>query len=584
MRKNLSIFVRSRGLIKSKYLLFAAALFLSQKINAQEHQFSWVKSIGSTSSEGGRNILTDASGNVYTSGTFSGTVDFDPGTAVVNLTSIGTTNMFVAKYDASGNLMWAKAIKSGSKICLDASGNLYVSCDLYEPTLDVDPGTGVSILTRMGTSDGYILKLDPSGNFVWAKQFGGDKDTKVNGICVDGLGNICITGDFSGTTDFDPGIGTATLTSLISGTSIFVAKLNSSGNYVWAKYLEGSSSSFSSGVYITTDLSGNIFSTGYIHETVDMDPGAGVVSLTSSGMSDIYLLKLDPLGNFSFAKRIGGTEPDWAYSLATDKVGNVYATGTVDGNADFDPDGAGYILSTGGTLGGPDVYLAKFNNSGKLLWAYIYGGGGAESSGGVAIDPEDNVYVAGAFVGVVDFDKSTTATAYLNSGTNINGFILKVDNSGSYKWVQQFATSGTLATSAVGNLAIDASFNLYSTGSYSGTVDFDASTTATKNIMSAGGADFFLHKSVLDKTSIYEQSTPSFTVFPNPVTEVLNLVCPQPVKDGVISITNIQGQVVFEKRNLNGKQFAFDVQDLVPGNYIIENKEQNFKKLFSIVR
>jgi len=164
-------------------------------------------------------------------------------------------------------------------IATDASGNVYIT-GIFSSTVDFDPNAGTENLTSNGGNDVFILKLDASGNYVWAKNIGGTGGEGVGDITLDASGNIYIAGEFSGTVDFDPNAGTENLTSN-SGSDVFILKLDTDGNYIWAKNFEGTSGGGISDIAV--DASGNVYTTGYFFSTVDSDPNAGAENLTSNG-------------------------------------------------------------------------------------------------------------------------------------------------------------------------------------------------------------------------------------------------------------------------------------------------------------
>ncbi len=169
--------------------------------------------MGGPDFDSGYSIAVDDSGNVYTTGSFLGTADFDPGPGTSNLTGGGNWDVFISKLDSAGNFLWAKNVDGanfveGFSIALDGSGNVYTT-GRFGDTGDFDPGAGTSYLTSAGVWDVFILKLDAAGNFLWAKSMGGSDSEWGNSIELDDLSNIYITGFFSGTADFDPGAGTA---------------------------------------------------------------------------------------------------------------------------------------------------------------------------------------------------------------------------------------------------------------------------------------------------------------------------------------------------------------------------------------
>ncbi|MBK7651576.1 MAG: hypothetical protein IPJ20_13745 [Flammeovirgaceae bacterium] len=149
--------------------------------------------------------------NVYYTGQFFGTVDFNPGPGTSNMTSAGGYDFYIGKLDASGNFLWAKSLGGlnpdvSYSIDVDALGNVFASGG-FNGTVDFNPGPGTNNLTSNGSEDVFVLKLDPSGNFSWARSFGGNNFDSANSIKVDNLGNIITLGTFEGTADFDPGAG-----------------------------------------------------------------------------------------------------------------------------------------------------------------------------------------------------------------------------------------------------------------------------------------------------------------------------------------------------------------------------------------
>ena len=233
--------------------------------------------------------------------------------AVFNLTSsgpVGADEIFVSKLDPSGNFLWAKSYGGtdedrGYSIAVDVKGNTYTT-GYFRDIVDFDPGPGVFNLTSAGASDIFISKLDSSGNFIWAKRLGGGNGDIGASIAVDGTGNVYTTGAFIGTADFDPGPGVFNLTPVTPPFSdeVFVSKLDSSGNFVWAKSMGGPNTN-DAGNSITVDATGNVYTTGHFADTADFDPGLGIFNLFPVWGMDIFISKLDALGNFIYAKNAG---------------------------------------------------------------------------------------------------------------------------------------------------------------------------------------------------------------------------------------------------------------------------------------
>ena len=323
--------------------------------------FLWAKNIGGTSDDRGISLATDASGNVYTTGTFRGTVDFDPGSGVANLVTGSGSCVFVSKLDASGNYGWAKILDTnqgnGTGIALDASGNVYTTGS-FSGSIDFDPSSANVYSYSSGSIDVFISKLDASGNYVWGRTMGGSRADIANSICLDASGNIYTTGYFnSSDADFDPSSGVAQLgTTGINDDDVFISKLNASGNYVWAKKLGGPLSDI--GRNIKVDASGNVYTTGVFQGTSDFDPGNAVVNLSSAGGNDIFVSKLDASGNYVWAKTWGGTGDDNGNGISVDASGNIYTTGSFKNTVDFDPNSGVVNLAA---IGNDDIFLSKLS-------------------------------------------------------------------------------------------------------------------------------------------------------------------------------------------------------------------------------
>ena len=404
-------------------------------------QFS-VAVFSGTSSNYGQSVALDSSGNIYSTGMFAGTADFDPGAGIANMTSVGSNDVFVSKLDTSGNFVWAKSLGASDcySVAVDSFGNVYTAGFFYG-TGDFDPGDGVISLTSASDADVFVSKLDTSGNYMWAKQFGGNSAEYGFEVAVDSSGNVYTTGNFISTADFDPGPGTANLT----GGGAFVSKLDTSGNYVWAKQFRGGAR----GYEVAVDSSGNVYTTGELKGTADFDPGDGVANLTSvmsrdvpQNSEDVFVSKLDTSGNYMWAKRFGSSGTDNGNTVEVDSSGNVYTAGYFQRSIDF---GIANLRSVGST----DVFVSKLDASGNGVWAKSFGGTNAAltRANNVSVDALGNLYATGSFQGTVDFDPGAGTAILGSSGVN-STFVLRLDASNGSSSVTPGVPSHVTATSA----------------------------------------------------------------------------------------------------------------------------------------
>lgn len=551
--KKIRLFKKSTLKISALFLL----LGFSNVLNAQS--YTWAKNMGGTSLDNGLSVVTDATGNVYTTGYFQGTADFDPGSGVFNLTAFGSTDIFVTKMDANGNLVWAKQLGGSSgdvarSIKVDGSGNTYI-IGQFSGTADFDPSTGTVNLTSSGLNDIFVCKLNATGGLVFAKKMGDTGDDQGYSIVLDGGGNIYITGTFNGTVDFDPNAGVSNLTSAGSY-DIFVCKLNASGNFAWAKAMGSSSQDF--GMCITLDAASNIYTSGYFQGTSDFDPGAAISNLTSVNARDIFVSKLDGFGNFVWAKQIGGGGNQTANAIAIDALNNIYITGSFEFTADFDPGTSVYSLNSNGA---DDIFVCKLNQNGLFGFAKSMGSSGFDYGRGITVNALGNVLITGDYAGTVDFDPGIST--YTLSTLNTDAFICTLTDLGNF--VAAINISSSAVGSSVGNaITSNSGGNIYATGMFSGTSDFDPGTGIVNLSPSGSQADVFVLKLNYIGTGILEpvDYSSAVIIYPNPVHSTLMLKTEETIE--TVSIFNLIGNLVLEE-----KTNSLTVEQLPVGIYTL---------------
>ncbi len=466
--------------------VIAFFIFTMQFSIAQIPTFNWAKKVGNTNFDESLSIAVDNAGNVYTTGYYQGTVDFDPGAAIVSLTAGGSQSGFILKLDAVGNFVWVKDI-SGSFIVspqcikLDASGNIYTT-GAFNGIVDFNPGAATNTLSSP-TSEIFILKLDANGNYIWAKSMDGTTGNAGYAIDIDASGNVFTTGSFKNTTDFDPNAGTATLTAA-GLQDVFISKLDVNGNYVWAKKVGGTGDDY--GRAIAIDASGTVYTTGQFMSNVDFDPSASTSTLGSFGNDDAFILSLSNSGNFVWAKQLGGVGNENSFGIAIDGLSNIYTTGSFSsGSCDFDPGIGTYTLSASST----GIYVSKLNASGTFIWAKQLGNGG--TGRGIAVDNANDVYITGHFIGTGDFNPGVGIANFTAVG-NYDVFISKLDATGNYSWTKQIGGSDIDYGFSI---AVDASLNVCTTGDFIGTADFNLGATAfTLTAAGSSSYDGYIYK------------------------------------------------------------------------------------------
>jgi hypothetical protein len=371
-------------------------------------------------------IARDAANNIYVTGTFTGTPDFDPATAVVNITA-ASIDAFIGKYDVNGNYVFVKQItgagtETSNTISIDVSGNIYAGGN-FSGTSDFDPSPGTAYLvSNAGTNDAYFAKYSNVGNLTYVKQLGGSGDDYCSSLTLDASNNLILTGSFSASADFDPNSGTSNLTSA-GGSDVYFGKYSNSGTLIFVKQISGSANEL--GKQLKVDNSGNIYITGSFSGTADFNPSSSTANLTSVSGSSAFFAKYTSTGNYSYANPIAGTISN---SLSVDGSGNVNLTGTFSGTVDFDPSGSSnfYLVSNNATS---DVFIARYNSTGDIIFAKSIGSAGTDEGNAIYTDNSGVVTYVGSFEGTTDFDPDNFTQTNLTAGTNSDLFVSQFQQS-----------------------------------------------------------------------------------------------------------------------------------------------------------
>lgn len=424
--------------------------------------FEWATPDGGYNEDRGFGVAADNSGNVYVTGFFKSTATFDSYT----FTSAGVEDIFLAKYSPNGELLWAKQFGGqsndyGHEVAVDAAGNCYLAGSYRGQVVF---GSFTLQSTTFQDTEALLLKVDPDGNVIWAKKGGGAGWDEARGVAVAG-NQIYVTGLFSETATFD----TSTLTT-IGNTDMFVAAYDTDGNLNW--FSRGGGLKSEIGFGIAADASGNAYVTGYFQGgQTDFGP----VSVTNAGnlYVDMFVVKLDPAGNFLWA-RSGGTvgNDDVGRSITADAAGNVFVAGEIRDSGSFD----GIVYNGAGIA---DIYVASYDASGAIQYLKQLGGGGGDYAYGIA-NYDGKVYITGLFNGTVSF--GTTAFSSMGS----NDIFIAAITAGSGDLV------GALRAGGLGNDAGQAMF-ANAAGTYvTGDFEHDGSTFEPFILDSNGSHDMFV--------------------------------------------------------------------------------------------
>jgi len=578
-----------------KTLLFLSTLacyFITETIFAQAPNCLWTRSAGGSSNEYTTCMTTDAFGNIYVAGrSGSDSIIFGP----ITLYNLGEN--FLVKYDGNGNALWAKKM-GGSiySIAVDALSNVY-STGAFRGTVDFDPGSGTYSLSTNFPNDPdvFISKMDAFGNFIWAKQFvGGGLVDAAYSIAIDAHSNVYTTGFFDGAADFDPGSGTFTMScyggnpGASTGGNCFLSKLDSSGNFAWAKQLGGNEYTF--GNSLAVDWKNSLYITGSFQGTGDFYPGAGTVNLVCIGLNNAFISKFDSSGNFVFVKQFkgafSGADAD-GYSITVDTSGNIYTMGGFQGMVDLDPSLSNNYNMTS-SLGGSnfDSYICKLNASGNFLWAKQLPINPIAEGQSLALDAAGNVYAASSFYSTVDFDPGTGISNLTANGND--GCIYMLDGSGNFVWAKQIGGSLDEALSSV---AIDKNGNVYMTGYFQDSTIMCDNDTLTNT--TAASNDLFIAKLYSTTVGINEipENGNAFNVYPNPsyslATIYFSLSGTENVSIRIFDIAGRLVKVLSEKSLEKGShQIEWNVKETNAGIYFLKLETGTISetKILSVVK
>lgn len=347
----------------------------------------WTRQFGTDGFDNARSVAVDASGNVFVAGNPGGTLPGQlPGSS---------TGGYLAKFDEKGTLLWTRQFGPSGftvtmAVAVDASGNAFVLGNTDGTFPDQSPA---------GSTDGFLIKFDGSGNVVWTRQFGTNANEDNRGIAVDASGSAFVVGYTSGAFSGQMNAGSS---------DVFVIGFDKDGFRLWTRQFGTTSSD--SGLTIAADANGNLVVGGSTYGALQATAGNG----------DAFVAKLDGFGNILWTRQFGSGGIDVASSVAVSSKGEVFATGYVLG-----------VLPGQTFVGKLDAYVVKFDGTGGLLWARQFGTDQDDYANAIAVDARGNAVVAGFTSGV--FSGQTPLGG-------ADAFVAKLDETGKLLETERFGT------------------------------------------------------------------------------------------------------------------------------------------------
>jgi Tfp pilus assembly protein PilZ len=532
--------------MKKKSLLLVILTFvLSIQTFAQAPNWQWAHSEGGSNFEAGRGITIDNGGNILVVGRFTSfAMTFD----TIVLTNSGMDDMFVVKYDGSGNVLWAKraggtSSDAGMGVAIDSSGNILVTGIFSSPTITF--GTTVLTNSSSGTYDIFIVKYDALGNVLWASSAGGTTNDRGNNISTDVGGNILVTGQFE-----SPSITFGTIILTNAGSyDMFTAKYDAAGNILWANSAGGSASDVA--YDIGTDSGGNVFATGGFGST---SLTFGTTVLTNSGANDMFVVKYDTAGHLLWANSAGAIGDEEGIGIATDASANVLVTGY------FTSSSIAFGTTVLTNAGNPDILLVKYDAAGNVLWANSAGGTSSDFGFCVATDTAGNVLLTGRFMSPsIAFGTTVLATLGFE-----DIFVAKYNGTGNVLWA--ISAGGTQLDESNG-IAIAVGGNILVTGDF-GSPSITFGTTILTN---SGNYDMFV-ANIDDSppTGLSDEEILGSVFSPNPFTTQATITFSNSLNNATFFIYNLLGEKVASATGISGESFQFNRGNLPSGVYVFE--------------
>ncbi len=487
------------------FSLFTFLTFLTPKLQGQNLHTDWAIQVGGNNTAEATAVTT-RDGYIYIVGNFIDTVDLDPGPGILQDVSTGNIrSMYVQKLDSAGNLVWAKTFGGesytsiiGNDIHIDEFDDIYITGELVG-TIDFSTNENPYFLTSNGSRDAFILKLNNSGNFLWAHNYGGLQEDNSFNIRTDDSANVYIAGYFSGTTDFDFG---DSIYNVINEehADLFVLKLKREGDFIWVKTVNGNgangnSTGFVYGYSMDINSEGDILITGNYTNSVDFDPDTTSYILTINnsnsinfGACNVFILKLDTDGDFVWAKSI----QDQSFisfstgkSIKIDNNDNILISGLFTNTFDFDPGIDTFSMTS---FGPSNKFLLKLNSQGDFLWAKsweFYPFSGFEFT----LDQMNNIYFTGGIEYTKDLDPNESEFILTPTGGR-DIYLLKLDENGNFNSLN---TMDGIGYEYPNDITIDYLGNIITVGSFEQSVDFDPSLD-TLNLTASGLTNAFVVK------------------------------------------------------------------------------------------
>ena len=522
-------------------LMTIGYLFLINYVFSQKYCFSWATQIGDIGDNYSYDIVTDKQLNTYITGKFTGYQDFGG----IALESNGTADIFIAKYDKYGQLLWANQAggstnwhESGRTICIDDQNNCYLSGTFR----GLAKFNNKTIQSYDDSFDAFICKYSESGDLLWVNNIGGNEDDEENQIALDSDGNLVFAGKFWSERVW---LENNTYIDGILEDALIMAKYNNQGKLVWNKKLYESTAAIN--FCFDLDQYDNIYAAGsfwhksyFDHDTIMAETGI-----------DKFICKFNKEGKRLWLKQVSGGNSIICTRVLLDHIGNIYTSGHFYDTVFF---GNKQLVSHGES----DIYLAKHDTSGNVEWATSAGDDNQDESYDLAYSLLDEIFLIGRFEDSIQFNNQL-----LQSNGLRDIIVSRFDTSGEHIFSQafggdsesQFADRGTGIDIGIQN-------GLSITGSFQGTFNF-----VDDSLTSHGQHNIYIVKwDTCQEDASSHGVKEMISLAPNPTQGMVHVTVLEDFETTRLRIINLIGQKIFD-RVFYDRQFSFN-PELPKGCYL----------------
>ncbi len=535
-------------------------------LNANAQTCQWAKRGGYNCQEAGTSLCADNVGSIYVTGDFCDSISFDS----ITLHNANFANIFIAKYDTNGNVIWARNVipyniahggVGSNGICTDPFGNFYVTGYYDSDSISFD---SIKLYNNnVPWQNIFLAKFNANGNVIWVKNIESLTNRLSTSIFCDANGNVFIGAEFEGPSLT---LGSITLHNDYSPINdVFIAKYDSAGNILWAKNARNVNRNGSFSQQVNCDRWGNIYFTG----TFECDSiSFGSITLHNgnhgSNYPNFFIVKMDTNGNELWAKSSNCRYEDASGGISTDNNGNVYYGGW------FGNDSISLGNITLYNHGMADPFLVKYDSSGNVLWARNATGHGEGEVMNISTDNYGNTYLTGRYRDTIYFGSYILPSIPI--GLNYYIFVVKYDTQGNVSWVK---STGGIDFDEGSWINADNFGNIYVTGTFhSATINFDNIILSNYNIVNN---DYFIAKlhDNTERAGIMDIASHinGISIYPNPAKNTLNIHQSSTSPNEQVIITDILGHQVY-KAPLTAIDNTIELMKWSNGVYFYEVKSE----------